>query len=138
VRECRGEQPGWVRAYAGGWSCHANWCAIFVWNAYRSAGVDLGRIAYTEDILDRARRGEGLQAIPAGDVRRGDLVLMYTYVKKGRRVTHAGLATGPLSGGAIPTVEGNTGDPDAVVTRRRSLTTRVGGRALVQMVVRVP
>jgi hypothetical protein len=138
TRECAGEQPGWVRAYGRNLSCRTNWCAIFVWNAYRSAGVDLGPIAYTEDIFNRAQRGEGLVQIPARDVRRGDLVLLYTYVKKGRRVTHVGLATGPLSGGSIPTVEGNTGDPDAVVTRRRSVTARVGGRALVQMVVRVP
>lgn len=138
TRECAGEQPGWVRAYSSGWGCRTNWCAIFIWSAYRSAGVDLGRIAYTEDILNRARRGEGLVQVPTRDVRAGDLVLMYTYAKKGRRVTHVGMATGPLSRGTIPTVEGNTGDPDAVVTRRRSVTARVGGRALVQMVVRVP
>ncbi len=135
ARECAGEQPSWVAGYRRGWGCATNWCGIFISAAYEQAGVDLADVAYTEDILDRARLGEGLLAVPTRQVRRGDLVLMYTYVKRGRRVTHVGLATGGLSAGRIPTVEGNV--TNAVVTRSRSITASVGGRKLVQQVVRV-
>ncbi len=135
TRECAGEQPSWVSGYRRGWGCATNWCGIFVSTAYGQAGVDLGSVAYTEDIFNRARRGQGLREVPTRQVRRGDLVLMYTYVKRGRRVTHVGLATGGLNAGKIPTVEGNVAN--AVIARSRSVTASVGDRRLVQMVVRV-
>jgi len=135
TRECQGEQPGWVQAN-GFSACSTNWCGIFVREAYRAAGVDLGSIAYTEDIYNYAKaRKRRMSEVPVAQITKGDLVLMYTYYNAGRRVTHVGMATGPVANGSIPTVEGNISDK--VVTRSRSITATDGRHKLVVMGVRI-
>ena len=139
MRECTPEQTGWVRAYNRSWSCHTYWCGIFVFNAYRSAGAPLrGGYASTEWIHDSATAGRnGLSVVPLDQVRRGDLVLMYTRrVASSRDVGHVGIARGPVNNGTIPTVEGNISNK--VVLKERSITARYNSaHKLVVLVARV-
>ncbi len=105
--------------------------------AYLAAGLNLGQIAYTENIYNNAKAGRDHQfAVPVTQIRKGDLVLMYTIAKRGRRVTHVGLARGNYANGAVPTVEGNTSNDD-VALRTRSTTATVSGHKLVVMGVRI-
>lgn len=136
TKECSGEQPGWVHANGFG-PCSTNWCGIFMRQAYRAAGIELGAIAYTETIYDNAKAGRNHQfAVPVTSIRKGDLVLMYTYSKAGRRVTHVGMARGPYAHGSIPTVEGNT-TGDQVAQKVRSTSATVSGHKLVVLGVRI-
>jgi hypothetical protein len=139
VRECSSEQTGWVRNYAPKWGCGTAWCGIFLTNAFKNAGVTLkGQYSSTEWIHDSAIASRnGLRAVSLDQVRRGDLVLMYTRkLEPSRAVGHVGIARGPMRDGAISTVEGNISDK--VVAKERSVTARYNAaHKLVVLVARV-
>jgi hypothetical protein len=119
TRECTGEQPAWERVF--GFDCHVAWCGVFAYTALDYGGFALtrGRMSYTENIYTDALTGaNGLSIVPKEQAQRGDMIL-YNFAGSARRVSHVGLVTAPPAGGALRTVEGNTGyNPYPVVADR--------------------
>lgn len=134
ARECRGEQPAWNRA--SGFSCSTAWCGIFVRQAYRAAGVELGQIASVDTIYNNATANRGrMRKIPVAEIRKGDLVMMYLRNTPRRNANHVAIARGNFANGVVPTVEGNISDK--VISRTRSVSDVSNGRRVLVAGVRI-
>lgn len=98
----------WARRYVGEWMVGEPWCGLLCIVAWAHAGVALPKdTVSTVAILNRARRGDRFRLVRPEDARAGDLVVM-DFSPAPPEAMHVGLALGPMAGGVIPTVEGNT------------------------------
>lgn len=98
----------WARKYVGAWMVGQPWCGLACIKWYADAGKALPKdTVSTVAILNRARAGNLYSLVRPESARAGDLVVM-DFAPGGPPAQHVGLALGPMRGGVIPTVEGNT------------------------------
>lgn len=84
------------------------WCCIFVWWCSQRAGTEFPTTAYVPH-LEQWARDNGC-AIPADQIRRGDVVCLDYTAPMGDGADHVEIALGPPVNGRIECVGGNTSD----------------------------
>ena len=97
-----------------------HWCVVFVWDIFRLCGASA--LFYNGEKVNNCEKVQswGTNAgltVPVKDARAGDLVL-YDW-NNNQRADHIGICTGN-SGSTVTTIEGNTDDKVAEVTRNHS------------------
>ena len=97
------------------------WCCAFVWDVFRMCNASSlfyngQKTAYCPAVEDWGRKAG--QTVNVANIRAGDIVL---FDWNGNKVAdHIGIATGTISGGTFPTVEGNVSDAVRAMTRQPS------------------
>ena len=95
------------------------WCCAFLWDVFRMGGAsdlfyDGQRTAYCPALMSWGRK-KGLE-VKTADIRAGDIVFFDWNGNKDP--DHVGLATGAISNGKFPTVEGNINNAVCAMTRQ--------------------
>ena len=111
----------WMAEYTGedwmaGPSWEIWWCCMYVsWVLYHSGVVVKGFPSQNTDLA--LNGGARAYCVDKSSIRRGDIII-FDWNWDGA-TDHIGFATGPVSGGRFPTIEGNVGN--AVVEKTRDL-----------------
>ena len=102
------------RDVTGGGNLNDPWCCKFVWWSFRHAGASAlfygGKPCASSTTLMNFYKKKG-RMVSTNNAQAGDIIFMNFKHDDKNIAYHVGIVTGPMNGGKIPTVEGNTNQP---------------------------
>ena len=102
------------REVTGGGNLNDPWCCKFVWWSFRHAGASAlfygGNPCASSTTLMNFYKKKG-RMVSTNNAQAGDIIFMNFKHDDKNIAYHVGIVTGPMNGGKIPTVEGNTNQP---------------------------
>lgn len=102
------------REVTGGGNLNDPWCCKFVWWSFRHAGASAlfygGKPCASSTTLMNFYKKKG-RMVSTNNAQAGDIIFMNFKHDDKNIAYHVGIVTGPMNGGKIPTVEGNTNQP---------------------------